>query len=105
MSKLRIDPGDGEQIATLHKDAASGIEKTASSLPGSVDAGIASALISDILAQLTEQADQLSIANESVGNMVSSVVKDLDQTDEEAAGPLRRLKSSLNAGGEHPRNG
>lgn len=105
MSKLRIDPGDGEQIATLHKDAASGIEETASSLPGSVDAGIASALISDILAQLTEHADQLAIANESVGNMVSSVVKDLDQTDEEAAGPLRRLESTLDAGGKHPGKG
>lgn len=104
MSKLRIDPGAGKQIATLHKDGASGIEKTASSLPGSVDAGIASALISDILAQLTEQADQLAIANQSVGNMVNSVVEDLGQTDEETAVPLRGLKSSLNPGGDHPRN-
>ena len=82
---LRLDAGAAERIAGGHDDAASAIDGSAGSAPGTVDAGYGSAYVSDILAAVTETAGEVAAINVGIATLVRDVADSLGRTEEAIA--------------------
>lgn len=95
MSEIRLDDADAQAIAGLHKDAHDGISGTGDNTPGTVDAGLASAKIGQIISLLVTEADDLAVANLMVTNIVNAVADDFYDTDAAVSGALHSLHESI----------
>ena len=102
MSDLAISDAAARAVAGLHDDAAAGIEGTASSVPGAVDGGLASAKLSEILKQLATHADDLAIANRGTAGVMRAVANDFFATEDAVAGQFRGLSANVEPEGKHP---
>lgn len=95
MSEIRLEDADARAIAGLHKDAHDGIDGTAGSTPGTVDAGLASARIGEIISLLVTEADDLAVANLMVTNIVNAVADDFYDTDAAVADALHAMHETI----------
>lgn len=82
MTDILLTDSDARAIASAHADAATGIESTASSLPGTVDGGLASAVLGNIMGKLVGDADTLAVAHRGTDRLMTAVANDLFATDE-----------------------
>lgn len=98
MSDLRITPADAEAISGLHGDAADGIEGTASSSPGTVDAGPASAAIAAILARVGLEADDLALVHRGAEELMDQTATDYAATDESVDAAFDQLTEGVPEG-------
>lgn len=102
MSDVRISDADARGLAELHEAAAEGVEGTAESLPGAVDGGAASAVLSEILAALVSDADDLALANRGTAGVLRAVIADFYGTDQEVGAAFEGMQADVDPGGGHP---
>lgn len=98
MSDLRITPADATAIASSHGDAAEGIEGTASSSPGAVDAGPASAAIAQILSRVSLEADDLALVHRGAEELMTQTASDYSATDESVDAAFDQLSQGVPEG-------
>lgn len=99
MTDIAISDADAEAIAGCHDQAAQGIEDTADAVPASVDGGLASAILGQILGQLATHADDLALANRATAAVMRSVAADYFGTDEGVGTAFNDLQEETDLGG------
>ncbi|MDN4173307.1 hypothetical protein QWY28_10165 [Nocardioides sp. SOB77] len=102
MSDIEISDADARAIAQLHDSAAEGIEGTAGSVPGSVDGGLAAAVLGRILGKLVTDADDLAIAHRGTAGVMRSVADDFYSTDAAVGSAFDQMTTDVDPGGAHP---
>jgi hypothetical protein len=98
MTDLRIDPADARAIASLHADAAQGIEDAGGSAPGSVDAGAASATIHSILSRVATEAADLAVCHRGAEETMWQTADNYEATEESVTSQFTGLTSSVPEG-------
>jgi hypothetical protein len=93
--ELRLGSGTAARLAARHEQAAASITSAAASMPGSVDGGLASALLARIVAGVATTADDLAIVNEASAILVTHVDEALGETDAEVMSGFTGLREVI----------
>ncbi|NCT91023.1 hypothetical protein GXB85_08695 [Cellulomonas sp. APG4] len=95
MSEIQMELEVIEQMAGRHRMAAEDLEEALTSVPTSVDGGVASDVIASIVAKLAPRADDLATASRVAGAVLDEIVADTRRTDESAAEAFRSALDTM----------
>lgn len=93
--ELVIEALTVEAIAGRHEQAATVIEETGESLPSSVDGGLATVHVLQILAGVSGTASQFATVSATTAAVVRDTAGDLAGRDSEVASGLRDMTETL----------
>ncbi|GIG36452.1 hypothetical protein [Cellulomonas pakistanensis] len=82
MSGLDIDRAAATQMAQKYRNAAEDLESALGGLPASVDGGIASGVLADIVSTLAQNAADLAVLSRVMGGVIDATVSDATATDD-----------------------
>lgn len=83
---IRLDEGAGNRIAGAHEEGSNTIDGAGGTAPASVDGGLGSPELLEILAAVTGTARDLTLIQGVLGKQVQEAASRIEDTDEEVAG-------------------
>lgn len=97
MSGIEIDRDAASRMARSYRDSSEDLETTLGSLPASVDGGLASEVLADIVARAAEDAAHLAAAGRLIAAVIDATVSDVSATDESVSGTFSSVQMPTGA--------
>jgi hypothetical protein len=85
VTDLDIDRDAASQMAQKYRNAAGDLEAVLAGLPTTIDGGIASGVLADIVSTLVEDAGDLGVLSRVIGGVIDATVADASAADDAVA--------------------
>lgn len=95
MSEMYVDPAVLGAIADGLDHGAAGLEGLAGSVPSGVDAGLMTAVVSSMLAQVTDSAGTVSTSMSAAATLVRQCRTYYQRADADAAAGLSEIREAM----------
>lgn len=92
---LRLDAGTAEAVAGRQESAASDIDDSAPTMPGSIDGGEGTAHLMEIVAAVAQTSGEIAAISSAVGAQVRDCATDLGLTEAEVAAAFATMNEAL----------